>query len=169
MSSRGVGAGPEVMSKPPIHGSGWPKSGLDRDGSSLRRIGALLGLPVIGVAVIAVGIGLAVGLPNNTSVVGWNVAWAGFDIALGFVIIATWLLARRGSIWAIAAAGAMNAFQAVDIWFSLTMFYSLRERPGILVWAVVFQPLFAYFTWRFVLRRCPHARVPPTEHGGPRA
>lgn len=130
-----------------------PETGSDRSGSAVHRIGALVALPFIGVAVIAVGIGLAVGLPNKTSVVGWNVAWAGFDIALGLVIIATWVLARRGSIWAIAAAGAMNAFQAVDIWFSLTMFYSLRERPGILVWAVVFQPLFAYFTWRFVLKR----------------
>ncbi|RIK10711.1 MAG: hypothetical protein DCC49_01950 [Acidobacteria bacterium] len=126
-----------------------------RFGASLGRVGARVALPTIGVAVIAVGVGLAVGLPNHTSVVGWNVAWAGFDIALGIVIIATWLLARRGSIWAIASAGAMNAFQGVDIWFSLTMFYSLRERPGILVWAVVIQPLFAYFTWRFVLKRQP--------------
>lgn len=150
MSDQGAGAG--TASEPAVRVDGASRTNSDR-GSSLRRIGALLALPFIGVAVIAVGVGLAVGLPNRTSVVGWNVAWAGFDVALGLVIMATWLLARRGSIWAIAAAGALNAFQAVDIWFSLTMFYSLRERPGILVWALVIQPLFAYFTWRFVLKR----------------
>lgn len=121
--------------------------------AKLRRLAEIVALPLVGTCVIVFGLGLGIRLPNRISVVGWNVAWAGFDIALGLVVVLTWVLSRRGSIWAFASAGALNAFQLIDIWFSLTVFYSVKERPGILVWAAVVQPLFAYLVWHFVIKR----------------
>lgn len=108
--------------------------------------------PVVAAGVALFGIGLALRLPNRTRVVGWNVAWSGFDVLLAVLILTTWWTARRGKWVAIAAAGATTSLLVVDVWFSLTMFYSLKERPGIAVWAFVVQPSFAVALWTYVLR-----------------
>lgn len=109
--------------------------------------------PVVGVGVFIFGLGLSQMLPNRTSVVGWNVAWTGFDALLAAGIIVTWWAARHRKWWAIATAGGVTALQIVDTWWSLTVFYSLKERPFIAIWAFVIQPGFAYALWRFVLNR----------------
>jgi hypothetical protein len=118
--------------------------------------------PLIAGGIAVFGIGLGLRLPNRTSVVGWNIAWSGFDLALGCLIFATWLAARQKKWWAVATAGATTSLLAIDVWFSLTVFYSLKERPGIVIWAFVIQPIFAIALWTFVLRR-----VGPQHWGDP--
>lgn len=110
-------------------------------------------LPAVAVGITLFAAMLALTLPNRTSIVGWNVAWAGFDLILAGVILATWIGARRGAWWSIATAGALTALQVADVWWSLTVYYSLREMPFMVIWAFVIQPLFAIYVWRFVLRQ----------------
>ena len=124
-------------------------------------------LPFVAGAVVLFGIGLFSWADYRTTVVNWNVAWGVFDIVLGGVIFATWWTARRGHWFALVLAGALTAMQLVDVWFSLVVYYDIAERPGILGWAFIGQPFFAWFTWRFVLRRVPrpgHAVAPGAGH-----
>jgi hypothetical protein len=110
-------------------------------------------LPVVAAAVAMFGIALFGWADYTRTVVNWNVAWGVFDLALAAVILATWWTARRGHWTALILVGALSAMQLVDVWFSLVVYYDVAERPGILGWAFVGQPVFALFTWRFVLRR----------------
>lgn len=112
-------------------------------------------LPVVAAAVAMFGIALFGWADYTRTVVNWNVAWGVFDLVLAAVILGTWWTARRGHWTALILVGALSALQIVDVWFSLVVYYDVAERPGILGWAFVGQPVFAFFTWRFVLRRVP--------------
>lgn len=107
-------------------------------------------VPVVGVAVVVFGIALPTWVEYRREVVNWSTAWAIFDVAFGAVVLATWLVARRGHWAAVALAGATNALQGVDVVFSLLLFYDLSERPFILIWACVVQPAFAVLVWAYV-------------------
>lgn len=121
-------------------------------------------LPFVAGAVVLFGIGLFSWADYRTTVVNWNVAWGVFDIVLGGVIFATWWTARRGHWSALVLVGALSAMQLVDVWFSLVVYYDIAERPGILGWAFIGQPFFAWFTWRFVLRRVARPAAPAAGH-----
>lgn len=129
----------------------------------MRRIAAIL-VPAVGVIVIVFGATIPTWVEYRREVVNWSAAWAIFDIAFGLVILATWVAARRGHWAAIAFAGSANALQAVDIVFSLLLFYDLSERPFILVWAFVAQPVFAVLIWT-----CVRANMPIPLRSGVRA
>lgn len=107
-------------------------------------------VPVVGVAVVAFGILIPAWVEYRREVVNWSTAWAIFDVVFGAVVLATWFTARRGHWAAVALAGATNALQGVDVVFSLLLFYDLSERPFILVWACVVQPVFAVLVWAYV-------------------
>ncbi|MBX7161883.1 MAG: hypothetical protein K1X95_16470 [Acidimicrobiia bacterium] len=121
-------------------------------------------VPVAGVGVTVFGVLIPSWVEYRREVVNWSAAWAVFDVALGIIVIATWLVARRGHWAAIALAGATNALQGVDVLFSLLLFYDLSERPGILGWAFIVQPVFAILIWSYVRSR---VAIPP--RGGLRA
>lgn len=115
----------------------------------MRRIASVL-VPAVGVIVIIFGVTIPSWVEYRREVVNWSAAWAIFDIVFGLVILATWVTARRGHWAAIAFAGAANALQVVDIVFSLLLFYDLSERPFILGWAFIAQPVFAVLIWTCV-------------------
>lgn len=62
-------------------------------------------VPVAGVGVTVFGVLIPSWVEYRREVVNWSAAWAVFDVALGIIVIATWLVARRGHWAAIALAG----------------------------------------------------------------
>lgn len=128
----------------------------------LRRIARVL-IPVVGIGVIVFGALIPTWVEYRREVVNWSTAWVVFDVLFGVVILATWVAARRGHWVALALAGTVNALQAVDVLFSLMVFYDLSERPFILVWACVAQPVFAVLVWVYVRAAVP---IPHRAGGG---
>jgi len=127
-----------------------------------RLVGALL--VAVGVGVVLFGLGIPYWVEYRREVVNWSTAWAIFDLLLGVLVLLTWWGARRESLWSFATAGAVNAMQATDVLFSLLVFYDVSERPFILMWAFVFQPVFGCLLWWYVLRHVRAGRPgAPTE------
>ncbi len=119
-------------------------------------------IPIVGVGVILFGISLSIVLKSSLTIkAGWNFAWGSFDIFFGLVVLATWWAAHARKWWAIALAGAVNAVQVIDVLFTLTVYFDVSERPGILFWALIIQPVFGYLIWHYVLA---HVR-PSVIHG----
>lgn len=63
---------------------------------------------------------LAVSLPSRHVAQNWNVAWAGFDLALAIVLALVAYGALRGRTWVQSAAGAAAALLTMDAWFDMT-------------------------------------------------
>ncbi|HSP74264.1 MAG TPA: hypothetical protein VLN26_17975 [Gaiellaceae bacterium] len=78
--------------------------------------------PLFGLAAAALvpwTVVLAKALPSAHTAAHWNVAWAGFDVALALLLLAVALAARRGSPWLEGAASASAALLFVDAWFDV--------------------------------------------------
>ena len=78
--------------------------------------------PLFGLAAFALvpwTVVLAKALPSAHRSAHWNVAWAGFDVALALLLLAVALAARRRSPWLGGAASASAALLFVDAWFDV--------------------------------------------------
>ena len=62
---------------------------------------------------------LAVTLPRRHVAVNWNVAWAGFDVALAVVLFLVAYGALRRRTWVQSAAAAAATLLVVDAWFDV--------------------------------------------------
>jgi hypothetical protein len=58
-------------------------------------------------------------LPSAHRSAHWDVAWAGFDVALALLLLAVAWAAWRGSAWLEGAAAAAAALLVVDAWFDI--------------------------------------------------
>ena len=58
-------------------------------------------------------------LPSAQRASHWDIAWAGFDLALAFVLFGVALAAWRRSPWLEGAASAAATLLLVDAWFDI--------------------------------------------------
>ena len=58
-------------------------------------------------------------LPSTHAAAHWDIAWAGFDVALAFLLLAVAVAAWRRSPWLEGTATAAAALLAVDAWFDI--------------------------------------------------
>ena len=77
----------------------------------LFALGALVLLPWVGVLVVE--------LPSAHRAVHWDIAWAGFDVALALLLAAVAITAWRRSPWFEGAATAAATLLFVDAWFDV--------------------------------------------------
>ncbi len=59
-------------------------------------------------------------LPSTHASAHWDIAWAGFDVALALLLLAVAVAAWHRSPWLEGAAAASAALLAVDAWFDIT-------------------------------------------------
>src|SRR4051794_6906092 len=77
----------------------------------LFGLAALLLLPWVVLLVFA--------LPSAHRAVHWDIAWAGFDVALALLLLAVAIAAWRRSPWLEGAATATATLLFVDVWFDV--------------------------------------------------
>src|ERR1700692_1025067 len=58
-------------------------------------------------------------LPSTHAAAHWDIAWAGFDVALALLLLSVAVAAWRRSSWLEGAATAAAALLAVDAWFDV--------------------------------------------------
>jgi hypothetical protein len=58
-------------------------------------------------------------LPSTHAAAHWDIAWAGFDLALALLLLGVAIAAWRRSPWLEGAATAAAALLAVDAWFDI--------------------------------------------------
>ena len=58
-------------------------------------------------------------LPSTHAAAHWDIAWAGFDVFLAFLLLGVAIAAWRRSPWLEGAATAAAALLAVDAWFDV--------------------------------------------------
>ena len=58
-------------------------------------------------------------LPSTHPAAHWDIAWAGFDVALAFLLLGVALSAWRRSPWLEGAATAAATLLVVDAWFDI--------------------------------------------------
>jgi hypothetical protein len=85
---------------------------------------------------------LALTLPSAHQAAHWDIAWAGFDVALAFLLATVAITAWRRSPWFEGAATAAATLLFVDAWFdSLTSSSRAELALAILEAALVELPL----------------------------
>src|SRR5436309_6064084 len=62
---------------------------------------------------------LAVALPSAHRAAHWDIAWAGFDVALALLLLTVAIAAWRRSPWLEGAAAASATLLFVDAWFDV--------------------------------------------------
>jgi hypothetical protein len=67
-------------------------------------------------------------LPSTHAAAHWDIAWAGFDLALAFLLLGVAVAAWRRSPWLEGAATAAAALLVVDAWFDILTSSSSVER-----------------------------------------
>jgi predicted branched-subunit amino acid permease len=77
----------------------------------LFALGALLLVPWVAL--------LAATLPSAHQAEHWDIAWAGFDVALALLFVAVAVAAWRRSPWLESAAAATATLLVVDAWFDV--------------------------------------------------
>jgi hypothetical protein len=75
---------------------------------------ALAGIALVPWIVFLVG-----RLPSTHAAAHWDIAWAGFDVALALLLLGVATAAWRRSFWLEGAATAAAALLAVDAWFDI--------------------------------------------------
>ena len=81
-------------------------------------------------------------LPSTHAAAHWDIAWAGFDVALALLLLGVAVAAWRRSTWLEGAATAAAALLAVDAWFDiLTSATNLERLVAIAEAALVELPL----------------------------
>lgn len=79
-------------------------------------------VPLFGLAALALAPWIVVLvriLPSAHRAAHWDLAWAGFDTALAFLLLGVAVAAWRRSPWLEGAATASAALLAVDAWFDV--------------------------------------------------
>ena len=77
----------------------------------------LFGLAAVVLAPWAVILGVV--LPSTHQSAHWDIAWAGFDVALALVLCTVAVTAWRRSLWLEGAASAAATLLFVDAWFDV--------------------------------------------------
>ncbi len=92
-----------------------------------------------GVAILLIPWAFALGeiLPSRHAVRHWDIAWTGFDLALGSGLLATAFAAHRGSAWLQRIATAAGTLLLCDAWFDLLTASSRTEQIVAVVEAAV--------------------------------
>jgi hypothetical protein len=67
-------------------------------------------------------------LPSTHAAAHWDIAWAGFDLALAFLLLGVAVAAWRRSPWLEGAATAAAALLAADAWFDVLTSSTSVER-----------------------------------------
>ena len=67
-------------------------------------------------------------LPSTHAAAHWDIAWAGFDVALAFLLLGVAVAAWRRSPWLEGAATAAAALLIVDAWFDVLTSSTSAER-----------------------------------------
>lgn len=70
---------------------------------------------------------LALTLPSRHGTHHYDLAWAGFDVALALTLIATGVGAIRRAVWLQGVASAAAALLVCDAWFDILSSTSQRE------------------------------------------
>ena len=87
-------------------------------------------------------------LPARHVTHDWNVAWAGFDVALASALVVTAVGVRVRAAWLEAAAAVSTALLVADAWFDIVLAGSGSERrEAILLAAVGELPLALLCLW----------------------
>jgi hypothetical protein len=79
-------------------------------------------VPLFGLAALLLlpwAVLLVVALPSAYRAAHWDIAWAGFDVALALLLLAVAVSAWRGSPWLEGAATATATLLFVDAWFDV--------------------------------------------------
>jgi hypothetical protein len=104
------------------------------------RLGAVVA--VVALALVPWTAVLAVMLPERHVARHWDVAWAGFDLALSVSLLATGLAALRGREWLGIAATASGTLLLCDAWFdTLTASTGAQLTAALLLAGLVEVPL----------------------------
>jgi hypothetical protein len=114
---------------------------------------------------------LARDLPSDHRSAHWDIAWAGFDLALALLLVGVAVAAWRRSPWLEGAATAAATLLFVDAWFDILTSSTRSELiTAILEAALVELPIavFCVFLARSVERRLA-AAASVTAHRGERA
>jgi hypothetical protein len=75
-------------------------------------------------------------LPSTHAAAHWDIAWAGFDVGLAFLLLGVAVAAWRRSPWLEGAATAAAALLAVDAWFDILTSSTGVERGAAIAEAV---------------------------------
>jgi hypothetical protein len=94
-----------------------------------RRWAAFL-LAALGVALLPWTLWLGVSLPSRKIAEHWDLAWAGFDLALAASLLATATALLRRSSYLRSFAAASAALLLTDAWFDI-----LTAKPGRELWS----------------------------------
>ena len=87
-------------------------------------------------------------LPSRATADNWDVAWAGFDLALAATLLLTAVGALRRATWTQGAAASAATLLACDIWFDVMTSRTGRELEVALAMALVAEaPLAILCVW----------------------
>jgi hypothetical protein len=87
-------------------------------------------------------------LPSRATADNWDVAWAGFDLALAATLLLTAVGALRRSAWTQGAAASAATLLACDIWFDVMTSRSGHELEMAVVMALLAEaPLAILCVW----------------------
>jgi hypothetical protein len=87
-------------------------------------------------------------LPSRATADNWDVAWAGFDLALAATLLLTAVGALRRSAWTQGAAASAATLLACDIWFDVMTSRTGHELEVALAMALVAEaPLALLCVW----------------------
>src|SRR5262249_457492 len=92
---------------------------------TLHWIGALF--PAAALRLVPLVVFLCQELPSDHRSAHWDVAWAGFDVALALLLVGVALAAWRRSPWLEGAATAAATLLFVDAWFDILTASSRSE------------------------------------------
>jgi hypothetical protein len=87
-------------------------------------------------------------LPSRATADNWDVAWAGFDLALAATLLMTAVGALRRSAWTQGAAASAATLLACDIWFDVMTSQTGHELEVAVAMALVAEaPLAILCVW----------------------
>jgi len=105
-------------------------------------------LVVVAAGLIVWTLYLTYSLPAAHTTHDWQIAWAGFDIALAAVLASTAIGLRRAAPWAEATAAVATALLVTDAWFDVVLSDPGSERVEAIVLAVCAEiPLALFCLW----------------------
>jgi hypothetical protein len=87
-------------------------------------------------------------LPSRATADNWDVAWAGFDVAIAATLLATAIGALRCAPWTQGAAASAATLLVCDAWFDVMTSRTAHEFEMALVMALVVEaPLAILCLW----------------------
>jgi hypothetical protein len=91
---------------------------------------------------------LTYALPSRHVARDWNVAWAGYDVAIAAALATTAAGVLAGAAWLDRVAVAATTLLVTDAWFDVVLAGSAHERREAIVVAVVAElPLALFCLW----------------------